>query len=349
MSHFFVDVVYISGLILLLTLFCKLFTNAVERFGENFSVSNNALGNLFAAIGTALPETALPIVAVLGAYVSGNNVEIGCEICKGSVLGSMFFLSTIGFFIIAITVKITFLLRKRKTPEIMVNTDLFRKNLMFFLTSYGIGITALFSSNVFIMKSCGIILPLLYVFFVRKNLFWGNDCSSADDNKQNALIFEKIFRNFLPQTTVIFLQILFSLSGIILSTHLFAGITAHIASDFGISALIATIFIAPFATELPETVNAIIWSSESKDELSVGNITGALMFQSCFPLCTALLLTDGLRSEEAFLNVLLVILSITVLLFSIKKDKCSISTNMLLPSGFLYLFYFIFLLITRNG
>ena len=101
LTHIFSDIFSVVGLILILTFFCGLFTNAVENFGKVFAVNDNALGNILAAVGTALPETALPLVAILGAYVTGNEVKIGCDICKGSVLGSMFFLSTIEFFIIA--------------------------------------------------------------------------------------------------------------------------------------------------------------------------------------------------------------------------------------------------------
>ena len=43
------------------------FTNALEHFGERLRISEGVTGSVFAAVGTALPETMVPIVAVLAA------------------------------------------------------------------------------------------------------------------------------------------------------------------------------------------------------------------------------------------------------------------------------------------
>jgi cation:H+ antiporter len=46
------------------------------------------------------------------------------------------------------------------------------------------------------------------------------------------------------------------------------------------------------ATELPEKFNSVIWIRQSKDTLSLGNITGAMVFQATFPVTLGILLTD---------------------------------------------------------
>ena len=43
----------------------ELFTNGVEWIGEGFGLSEGAVGSVLAAVGTALPETILPIIAIL--------------------------------------------------------------------------------------------------------------------------------------------------------------------------------------------------------------------------------------------------------------------------------------------
>ena len=43
----------------------ELFTNGVEWVGEGFGLSEGAVGWVLAAVGTALPETILPIIAIL--------------------------------------------------------------------------------------------------------------------------------------------------------------------------------------------------------------------------------------------------------------------------------------------
>ena len=68
----------------------QLFTNGVEWVGEGFGLSEGAVGSVLAAIGTALPETSLPIVAIIGGG-HANSEEIGI----GAILGAPFMLSTL--------------------------------------------------------------------------------------------------------------------------------------------------------------------------------------------------------------------------------------------------------------
>ena len=51
----------------------------------------------------------------------------------------------------------------------------------------------------------------------------------------------------------------------------------------GIAPVILALVIAPIATELPEKFNSVIWVRQAKDTLAMGNITGAMVFQSCIP------------------------------------------------------------------
>ena len=51
---------------------------------------------------------------------------------------------------------------------------------------------------------------------------------------------------------------------------------------------ILALVIAPIATELPEKFNSIIWVRPGKDTLAMGNITGAMVFQSCIPTVVGL-------------------------------------------------------------
>jgi cation:H+ antiporter len=44
----------------------ELFTNALEHLGERLGISEGVTGSLFATIGTALPETTVPILALMG-------------------------------------------------------------------------------------------------------------------------------------------------------------------------------------------------------------------------------------------------------------------------------------------
>jgi len=43
----------------------ELFTNGVEWFGRRYELGEGAAGSVLAALGTALPETLVPIIAIV--------------------------------------------------------------------------------------------------------------------------------------------------------------------------------------------------------------------------------------------------------------------------------------------
>ena len=43
----------------------ELFTNGIEWFGRKLDLAEGAVGSVLAAVGTALPETMIPIIAIL--------------------------------------------------------------------------------------------------------------------------------------------------------------------------------------------------------------------------------------------------------------------------------------------
>jgi cation:H+ antiporter len=68
----------------------------------------------------------------------------------------------------------------------------------------------------------------------------------------------------------------------------FVGAVQSLADSLGISEVILALVIAPIATELPEKFNSVIWIAKGKDTLAMGNITGAMVFQSAIPTLVAL-------------------------------------------------------------
>ena len=77
----------------------ELFTNGVEWIGEGYGLSEGAVGSVLAAVGTALPETILPLIAI-AVRRRGSGKEIGV----GAILGAPFMLSTLAMFVLGSTV-----------------------------------------------------------------------------------------------------------------------------------------------------------------------------------------------------------------------------------------------------
>ena len=55
-------ILLLGGLILIL-IGAELFTNAAEWLSRRLNLSSTVTGNILAAVGTALPESVIPIVA----------------------------------------------------------------------------------------------------------------------------------------------------------------------------------------------------------------------------------------------------------------------------------------------
>src|SRR5258705_4825775 len=77
----------------------ELFTNGIERFGKKLDLAEGAVGSVLAAVGTALPETMIPLIAILITGGAAAN-EVGVR----AILGAPFMLSTLAVFVTRIAV-----------------------------------------------------------------------------------------------------------------------------------------------------------------------------------------------------------------------------------------------------
>ena len=68
-----------------------LFTNAVEWIGHRLKVGEGAVGSILAAVGTAMPETLIAIVALLGSADGGSE-----DVAIGAIVGAPFLLGDAG-------------------------------------------------------------------------------------------------------------------------------------------------------------------------------------------------------------------------------------------------------------
>jgi cation:H+ antiporter len=111
--------------------------------GKILNLGDGALGSVFAAIGTALPETIVPLVAILGGYIAGSNVQTGFEIGTGAILGSIFLLSTLAMSLVGFSI-LFFSKAKLRISEVSTPTDLFLRDFKFLIISYSMAILAAF-------------------------------------------------------------------------------------------------------------------------------------------------------------------------------------------------------------
>src|ERR687898_364428 len=106
-----------------------------------------------------------------------------------------------------------------------------------------------------------------------------------------------------PPLSIAVIQVLVGLGAMVGGAHLFVEELVHVAEDIGAEPIVLSLILAPLATELPEKVNSFFWVREGKDSLALGNITGAMVFQSVIPVGIGLIFTDWDLTGNAALSV----------------------------------------------
>src|SRR3954465_5312429 len=80
----------IVGCAVVIYLACEWFVNAVEWLGARLRVGPIAVGPVLAAVGTALPESIVTLVAVLfGGEESGDDIGVGAALGGPRVVGTI--------------------------------------------------------------------------------------------------------------------------------------------------------------------------------------------------------------------------------------------------------------------
>ena len=140
-------------------------------------------------------------------------------------------------------------------------------------------------------------------------------------------------------------QVAFAVACIVIGAVVFVDAVDGIARSIGVSEVLLALVIAPIATELPEKLNSVIWIRQGKDTLAIGNITGAMVFQSAIPVSVALLFAPQAWSVAsgnytAFASAGIALLS-TVLIFwpALRRGSARLRGRRLLLGGVFYAIY----------
>jgi Ca2+/Na+ antiporter len=152
----------------LLLLGAKVFTNGVEWLGHRLGVSESATGSILAAVGTALPETMIPVLAIVQGVISGDRTAAN-EVGVGAILGAPFMLATIAMFLIGVSV-LYFARRRTYGGEFHFNARSTRRDLSFFLVGYTLAFAAALVESRTVALAIGALLVVLYVAYLYRSL-----------------------------------------------------------------------------------------------------------------------------------------------------------------------------------
>jgi len=304
---------------------CYVFVNAIECLGKTLNLHQGIVGSILAAIGTALPETLIPIIAIF--FAKGAHAS---DVGIGAIAGAPFMLATLGFFVTGFSV-LLYAGAGKRSKRMNVDCRVICKDLTFFIIIYGAAVTTSFFYQIVWLKIIiAIVLLLSYSLYLKLIV-----SAQADLLENVDVLYLKKYAKLPDTIPWISLQLLVSLVVIVGGANLFITYVQELSLAIGVAPLILSLIVTPIATELPEKLNSIIWVGKSKETLAIGNITGAMVFQSCFPVVFGMLFTPWHLEGITLISAGLALLGAGVNLAALRIFKV-MNPYILMTGGVLY-------------
>lgn len=303
-----VHIVLLLGCAVVIYLACEGFINAVEWLGVQLNVGPIAVGTILAAVGTALPESVVTLVAVT--FGGGPHDD---DIGVGAAMGGPLVVGTIAYAVVGATLLVSQRAARRRAAATPVHRDghpdgdrlngdpaqpstgkttlagvdtrrLVHDQIWFlaiFVVKVSLGLLA------FAIKPwLGLVFFAVYGLYVWRELRRGGP---ATEPELEPLKLQR--RRAVPTRTAVAAQTVGTLVLIFAASQLFVRQLDWAGPALGLSPVVVALLLSPVATELPETINALIWVRQGKIQLALANISGAMMIQATIPSGLGLLFT----------------------------------------------------------
>jgi len=301
---------------------CEFFVNGVEWLGRKLGVGETATGTILAAFGTALPESAVTFVAVVFGRDAAQK-----DIGVGAALGGPMVLATISYAVVGFAMLWNHRRLGRATHVIECDSQRLRRDQTWFLCIFtgkvALGLIA-FSYKPWLG---GLFLLAYSVYLVR-------ELRGAQVMGEEDLEPLKLHPKGDPGLLWPLLQTTLALIAIAFASKVFVGQLETIGIWAGLSPQLVALLLSPVATELPETVNALIWVRQGKERLALANISGAMMIQATIPTALGLFFTTWMFSRALVVSGAITLAAVAVLLALFAKK--AVNARSLLPLAALY-------------
>ncbi|SFS13228.1 cation:H+ antiporter [Dyella sp. OK004] len=303
---------------------CEYFVNGVEWFGRKLSLGATATGTVLAAFGTALPESAVTFVAVVfGATPEQKDIGVG------AALGGPLVLATIAYTVVGIALWSNRHRLKRRDNLVRVEHGRLARDQAWFLAIFvvkcGLGLVA------FAFKPwLGVLFLAAYGIYVWREL--QDDDTAPEEEELEPLKFQPHAQD--PALSRVFLQTALALIVIAIASHTFVKQIEAIGVALQWSPHLVALLLSPVATELPETVNALIWVRQGKERLALANISGAMMIQATIPSSLALFATPWLFDAPLMVAGVLTGIAVIYLWWLFRRGR--VDARWIVPVGLLY-------------
>ncbi|MDR2851496.1 MAG: sodium:calcium antiporter [Burkholderiaceae bacterium] len=260
---------------------CEYFVNGVEWCGRRMNLGATAVGSVLAAFGTALPESAVTFMAV----VFGRTPEQK-DLGVGAAMGGPLVLATLAYAVVGLALTLNRKRLRRDSYRVRVDNARMRRDQAAFLAVFVVKVAL--GLIVFAIKPwLGILFLAAYAVYVWREI---RDAGTTPDEEQLEPL--KIRPAAVePSLGWAGLQALLALIVIGVATHTFVAQLEAIGTALRWPPHIVALLLSPVATELPETMNALIWVRQGKERLALANISGAMMIQATIPSALGIFFT----------------------------------------------------------
>jgi cation:H+ antiporter len=301
---------------------CEFFVNGVEWVGRKLGVGETATGTILAAFGTALPESAVTFAAV----VFGRN-SAQKDIGVGAALGGPMVLATISYAVVGFAMVWNRRRLGRATYLIECDSKKLRRDQAWFLSIFIVKMAL--GLLVFSYKPwLGTLFLLAYVVYLLRELRGAQVLGEED------LEPLRLRPRGDPGLLWPLLQTVLALAVIAIASKVFVGQLETIGIWAGLSPQLVALLLSPMATELPETMNALIWVRQGKERLALANISGAMMIQATIPTALGLYFTSWVFSRELIVSGVITLVAVAALLALFSKN--AVNARWLMPLAALY-------------
>jgi cation:H+ antiporter len=286
---------------------CEYFVNGVEWVGRKTGVSQNAVGTVLAAFGTALPESVVTFIAVVfGHDAAAKNIGVG------AALGGPLVLATIAYPVVGVMLLITRPQSARRPIEL--NWQRLSRDQGWFLTIF-LCKTALGFVAFAVKPWLGWLFLLAYAAYTWAEM---RHESTATEGEPEPLKLQP--KSDDPNLALVTGQTVLGLIVIFVASRVFVDQLTVVGPWLGIPAAVVALLLSPIATELPETMNAIIWIRQGKHRLALANISGSMMIQATIPTALGLFFTPWLFDGALALAAATTALAIAGLLVLLRRQ-----------------------------
>ncbi|HET8765254.1 MAG TPA: sodium:calcium antiporter [Rhodanobacter sp.] len=311
---------------------CEYFVNGVEWLGHRLNFGTTATGTVLAAFGTALPESAVTFIAVVFGKTPGAR-----DIGVGAAMGGPLVLATIAYAVVGAALWWNHRRLRRGDHLVRVDHQRLARDQAWFLAIFvvkvGLGLVA------FVWKPwLGIAFLAAYAVYVAREV--RTEEASNEGGLEPLKLQPQATR---PALSRIWLQTGGALVVIAVASRVFVGQLEAIGAAWSLSPHLVALLLSPVATELPETLNALIWVRQGKERLALANISGSMMIQATIPSALAIFATPWLFDTTLIVSGVLTTVAIIYLWALFRRGR--VDARALLPVCLLYVVFAAFVVV----